>query len=125
MELLVWTAVEHVANWGNDDSTFEDAYSLGGRPWEVPLQYQEEAAIFQISKVRTPTHIVGGTADIRVAALENYLLDRALHALGVPSTLLLFPGEGHFLLKNPWHGKIKVREEMKWLEKYAGNGGSP
>jgi len=51
---------------------------------------------------------------------EDYLLDHALHNLGVPSTLLIFPGEGHSLSKNPWHGKIKVREELKWLEKYGG-----
>ena len=29
-------AVEHVGNWGNDDTTFDDAYFLGGRPWEAP-----------------------------------------------------------------------------------------
>ena len=46
--------------------------------------------------------------------------DHALHNLGVPSTLLIFPGEGHSLSKNPWHGKIKVREELKWLQKYSG-----
>ncbi len=54
------------------------------------------------------------------AVLEDYLLDHALHSLGIPSSLLIFPGEGHGLDKNPWHGKIKVREDMKWLEKYAG-----
>ena len=27
-------AVEHVANWGNDDTTFDDAYFLGGLPWD-------------------------------------------------------------------------------------------
>jgi len=48
------------------------------------------------------------------------LLDRALHELNIPADLLIFPGEGHSLDKNPWHGKIKVREELKWLEKYGG-----
>jgi dipeptidyl aminopeptidase/acylaminoacyl peptidase len=113
-------AVEHVGNWGNDDTTFDDAYFLGGRPWEAPQRYHDEAAIFQINQVKTPTHMVGGAADIRVAVLEDYLLDRALHELGVPSTLLIFPGEGHSLDKNPWHGKIKVREELQWLQKYGG-----
>jgi len=28
-------------------------------------------------------------------------------------------GEGHGLGNNPWHGRIKVREELKWLEKYG------
>ena len=117
-------AVEHVANWGNDDTTFDDAYFLGGLPWEAQQRYHDEAAIFQINKVRTPTHIVAGANDIRVAVSENYLLDHALHNLGVPSTLLIFPGEGHSLSKNPWHGKIKVREELNWLQRYGG-GSSP
>ena len=113
-------AVEHVGNWGNDDTTFDDAYFLGGRPWEAQQRYHDEAAIFQIDKVKTPTHIVGGANDIRVAVLEDYLLEHALYSLGIPNALLIFPGEGHSLSKNPWHGKIKVREELKWLQKYGG-----
>jgi len=113
-------AVEHIGNWGNDDTTMDDAYFLGGRPWETAQRYHDEAAIFQIDKVRTPTHMVAGADDVRVAVLEDYLLEHALFSLGVPNKLLIFPGEGHSLDKNPWHGKIKVREELKWLEKYGG-----
>jgi len=112
-------AVEHVGNWGNDDTTYDDAYFLGGRPWEAQQRYHDEAAIFQIDKVKTPTHMVGGANDIRVAVLEDYLLEHALYSLGVPNQLLIFPGEGHGLGKNPWHGKIKVREEADWIEKYC------
>jgi len=117
-------AVEHIGNWGNDDTNADDAYFLGGRPWEAPQRYHDEAAIFQIDKVRTPTHMVAGADDIRVAVLEDYLLEHALYSLGIPNKLLIFPGEGHSLSKNPWHGKIKVREELNWLQKYgtpAGN----
>ena len=113
-------AVEHIGNWGNDDTTYDDAYFLGGRPWEAQQRYHDEAAIFQIDKVKTPTHMVAGANDIRVAVLEDYLLEHALYSLGVPNKLLVFPGEGHGLGKNPWHGKIKVREELKWLQKYGG-----
>jgi dipeptidyl aminopeptidase/acylaminoacyl peptidase len=113
-------AVEHIGNWGNDDTTLDDAYFLGGRPWEAPQRYHDEAAIFKIDKVRTPTHMVAGADDIRVAVLEDYLLEHALYSLGIPNALLIFPGEGHSLDKNPWHGKIKVREELKWLQKYGG-----
>jgi len=115
-------SVEHVGDWGNDDTTFDDAYFLGGRPWEAPKRYQDEAAIYQFDKVTAPTHIVGGEDDVRVAVEENYLLDEALFSRGIPEELLIFPGEGHSLSKNPWHGKIKVREELKWLQKYGGVG---
>lgn len=112
-------AVEHVVNWGNDDTTWDDAYFLGGLPWKREQNYNAEAAIWQIGKVRTPTHMVAGGNDIRVYVGEDYLLERALHTMGVPCALLIFPGEGHSLANNPWHGKIKVREELKWLERYG------
>jgi dipeptidyl aminopeptidase/acylaminoacyl peptidase len=111
-------AVEHAANWGNDDETWDDAWYLGGRPWENPALYQEEAALFRFDKVKTPVHLVQGGADIRVSFLEGETMERALESLGIPHTFLIFPGEGHGLGKNPWHGYIKVREELKWLEKY-------
>src|SRR5579883_666417 len=111
-------AVEHAANWGNDDLTFDDAWYLGGTPWQKPATYQSEAALFRFDRVRTPVHEVMGGDDIRVSASEGYLLERALDALAIPHEFLIFPGEGHSLEKNPWHGYIKVREELKWIETY-------
>jgi len=114
-------AVEHVGNWGNDDTTYDDSFFLGGLPWDAKARqnYIDEAAIYRFDKVKTPTHIVAGEDDIRVAVAEDYLLEHALHVLGVPNSLLLFPSEGHSLDQNPWHGKIKVREESDWIEKYC------
>ena len=111
-------AVEHAANWGNDDMPYDDAYILGGLPWQQPARYQSEAALFHFEKVKTPVHDVIGGADIRVAAEEGYLFERALETEQVPHAFLVFPGEGHGLANNPWHGYIKVRDELKWLEKY-------
>ena len=113
-------AVEHAANWGNDDETWDDAWYLGGQPWENPQIYQSEAALFRFDKVKTPTHLVQGGADIRVSYLEGVTMERAFQQLGIPHSFLVFPGEGHGLAKNPWHGYIKLREELKWLETYAG-----
>lgn len=111
-------AVEHAANWGNDDCSFDDAWYLGGRPWENPALYESEAALFRFDKVKTPTHLVQGGADIRVSYLEGETMEQALQSLGIPHTFLVFPGEGHGLGKNPWHGYIKLRDELAWLEKY-------
>jgi dipeptidyl aminopeptidase/acylaminoacyl peptidase len=46
-------------------------------------------------------------------------MERALQQLGIPHSFLVFPGEGHGLPKNPWHGYIKLREELKWLDTYV------
>jgi dipeptidyl aminopeptidase/acylaminoacyl peptidase len=113
-------AVEHAVNWGNEYWTSEASYFLGGAPWDAEKNYNDEAAIWLLNSVRTPTHIVTGTEDVSVHPGESYVLERALHALGVPTSLLIFPGEGHSLGNNPWHGKIKVREELAWLKKYGG-----
>jgi dipeptidyl aminopeptidase/acylaminoacyl peptidase len=113
-------AVEHAANWGNDDVTYDDAWYLNGKPWESPEIYQSEAALFRMNRVKTPTHIVQGSADVRVSYLEGVTLERALEQLGVDHSFLVFPGEGHGLARNPWHGYIKLREELKWLDKYVG-----
>ena len=113
-------AVEHAANWGNDDETWDDAWYLGGQPWENADLYQSEAALFRFDKVKTPVHLVQGGADVRVSYLEGVTMERALEALKIPHRFLVFPGEGHGLPKNPWHGYIKVREELKWLESYVG-----
>ena len=112
-------AVEHAANWGNDDVSYDDAWFLGGAPWEKPEAYESEAALFQLDKVKTPTHIVQGASDVRVSYLEGVSLERAFERLGVAHSFLVFPGEGHGLTRNPWHGYIKLREELKWLDLYV------
>ncbi len=112
-------AVEHAANWGNDDVSWDDAWYLNGMPWETPELYQSEAALFRMNRVKTPTHIVQGNSDVRVSYLEGVTLERALQQLNVPHSFLVFPGEGHGLGRNPWHGYIKVRDELKWLDKYV------
>jgi dipeptidyl aminopeptidase/acylaminoacyl peptidase len=89
---------------------------------EAEANYNAEAALWQIGKVTTPTHIVAGADDIRVFIGEDCLLERVFSIRHFPTGLLVFPGEGHGLTKSPWHGKIKVREEPKWLEKYGGSG---
>jgi dipeptidyl aminopeptidase/acylaminoacyl peptidase len=114
-------AVEHAANWGNDDVTWDDAWYLNGKPWETPQLYQSEAALFRMNRVKTPTHIVQGSSDVRVSYLEGVTLERALQQLGIDHSFLVFPGEGHGLSHNPWHGYIKLREELKWLDKYVSN----
>ncbi|CAF0825329.1 unnamed protein product [Adineta steineri] len=112
-------ASEHVADWGLTDIPLASIYMFGGFPWQVPHLYQQEAAIFQIDKVRTPTHIVVPGSDIRVAASENYILERALNSLDIPTKLIVLPDEPHLLGNNPWHEKIKLREEIRWLQKYG------
>ena len=112
-------AVEQVSMWGMTDFPVIADGLEGGFPWEKSEIYERESAIYQFDKIRTPTHIVSGAVDTRVPVSQNMMLERALRYLGIPVNLLLLPDEGHPLSNNPWHGKIKVREELKWLEMYG------
>ncbi|CAF0926828.1 unnamed protein product [Rotaria sordida] len=113
--------VDLASAWGRMDQPLVIRYLFGGLPWEVPSSYQNEAPIYYLNRVRTPTHIITGEDDKRVPASESYILERALYHLGIPVQLITFPNEGHSLNDNPWYGKIKIREELKWLQKYVAN----
>ncbi|CAF0943937.1 unnamed protein product [Adineta ricciae] len=110
---------EHASGWGTMDLPVLLSYLHGGFPWQVPNVYSSESPIYHMSKVRTPTHIVVGENDVRVDADQSFILERCLHYLGVPVQLLILPKEGHAIANYPWSGRIKVREELKWLHQYG------
>ncbi|CAF1631663.1 unnamed protein product, partial [Adineta ricciae] len=111
--------MEHVSSWGTVYMPTFIASLLGGFPWEVAEKYRQESPMYHLSRVRTPTHIVTGDKDEQAKPSQSVMLERALYYLEIPVQLLIFPNEGHGLSKNPWSGKIKVREELKWLHKYV------
>ena len=113
--------VDAVSTWGSMDMPVAISYIMGGFPWEIPDSYQHTAPVYFLQKVRTPTLIVTGELDVRVPPAQSYILERGLHNLGVPVQLLIFPGEGHSVInsRRPSFGKIKVREELKWLKMYG------
>ncbi|CAF0795186.1 unnamed protein product [Adineta ricciae] len=112
-------SIDHTSSWGTMDMPTFLTHLFGGYPWETSHIYQSQSPIYQIDRIRTPTLITTGEADIRVPASQSYILERALYYRGVPVKLFSFPREGHELSDNPWHGKIKVREEIKWLKQYG------
>jgi dipeptidyl aminopeptidase/acylaminoacyl peptidase len=113
------SSIDHTSTWGTNDLPVFLTDLFGGYPWEVPHIYQNEAPIYQLDRVRTPTLISAGESDIRVPSSQSYIMERGLYYRGIPVKLLTFPKEGHELDINPWHGKIKIREELKWLKQYG------
>ena len=112
-------AVHHTSAWGTMDLPVLFHHLFSGFPWDVSHIYQMESPIYYLDKVRTPTLIVTGEKDVRVDPAQSYILERSLYYLGIPVNLIILPNEGHELDNDPWHGKIKVREELKWLQKYG------
>jgi dipeptidyl aminopeptidase/acylaminoacyl peptidase len=83
------------------------------------ILYQNEASIYRLDKVRTPTHICTDENDAETPTSQSYILERGLSIVEIPVKLITFPKERHSLAENPLYGKIKVREELKWLKNYG------
>jgi hypothetical protein len=113
------SSAEHVIDWRTNDMPISDFYFLGGYPWQKAERIQEEAALLHVNKVRIPTHLATDEMDVRVLVAQSYLSESSLHVLNVSHKLLVFPGEGHEIQNNPCHEKIKLREEIRWLNKYG------
>jgi dipeptidyl aminopeptidase/acylaminoacyl peptidase len=88
-----------------------------GNPYRDPEAYERWSPHRFVAKIRTPTMIVHGERDYRVPVSEAYMLFTALQRLGVPSKLLYYPDENHWILKPPnsaaWHASI-----FAWLERW-------
>lgn len=109
---------ESFSDFGTSDYGFIFTYFYDGKlPWEDFQQYWNESAISGAANVRTPTLVVTGGSDRRVPTHQSYELYRTLVWLGVPTELLVLPGEGH-LIKKPSHRLTKVKAEIAWLDHY-------
>jgi dipeptidyl aminopeptidase/acylaminoacyl peptidase len=72
---------------------------LGAVPWDPTADYDRYSPSRHVTRWKTPTLILHGERDYRVPIGEGLALFEALQALGVPSELVVFPDEHHWILK--------------------------
>lgn len=87
-----------------------------GRPWENPEQLQWSPHKYA-GRFKTPNLIIHNELDFRVPIGEGLQLFTALQRQGVPSKLLYFPDEGHWVLK-PQNSELWHRTVFDWLADY-------
>jgi dipeptidyl aminopeptidase/acylaminoacyl peptidase len=92
-----------------------------GGPWWNPQamasQYRKYSPHLYAAKFKTPMLVFHGELDYRVPYTEGLSLFTALQRQGVPSRLVVFPDEGHWILK-PQNSQLWWREMHSWLGKY-------
>ena len=79
-------------------------WEYGGTPWEHPELYDKwssEKFAGALGKFKTPTLVIGGELDFRIPYTQELEFFTALQRQGVPSKLVIFPDEGHWVLKPP------------------------
>jgi dipeptidyl aminopeptidase/acylaminoacyl peptidase len=67
----------------------------------------------------TPTLVIHGQRDLRVPVNHGFELFHVLQQKGVPSRMVYFSDENHWVLK-PANSLVWYREVKAWLDKYSG-----
>ena len=70
-----------------------------------------------VQNIKTPMLVVEGELDYRVPVGQAFQLFTALQRRGVPSRLLYFPDEGHWVNK-PQNSRLWYKTVLGWLDKY-------
>ena len=88
---------------------------FGASVYDTPEVYAKSSPIEFIKQVKTPTLIVVGERDAECPAPQSYEFWHALKTLGVPTQLVVYPGEGHSF-RTPEHRKDVLRRTAEWFD---------
>jgi dipeptidyl aminopeptidase/acylaminoacyl peptidase len=92
-------------------------WEFKGDPWTTPAVYEKWSPSDYVKNFKTPTLVVHGEIDYRVPVGEGLQLFTALQRQHVPSKLLYFPDEGHWVLK-PQNSELWYNTVTDWLRSY-------
>ncbi len=93
-------------------------WEFGGMPWDNPEMYARWSPSQFVKEFRTPTLVIHGEQDFRVPYTQGLQLFTALQLQKVPSRLLLFPDEGHFVQK-PQNSLLWYKTFIDWVDTWT------
>ena len=96
-------------------------WEFGGWPWEnaeTKARWQAQSPSSAIAQMTKPMLVIHGELDYRVPVGEAFQLYNTLQLRGVPSELLYFPDEFHFVLK-PQNSKLWYETVLGWCERWT------
>jgi dipeptidyl aminopeptidase/acylaminoacyl peptidase len=92
-------------------------WEFGGMPWENSVHYTRWSPHRFARNFNTPTLVTHGELDFRVPVDQSLQLYTTLQLRNVPSRLVIFPDEGHWILK-PQNSEFWHNEVFNWFKKY-------
>ena len=93
----------------------------GGSPWSDLPKAKRHYAMSphkNVTKWNTPLMVIHGAMDYRVPVDQGMAAYNAAQMMGVPSRLLIFPEENHWILK-PQNALMWHREYFRWLDTWC------
>jgi dipeptidyl aminopeptidase/acylaminoacyl peptidase len=104
--------------FGSTEELWFPLWEFGGAPWDKPEEYAKWSPSRYVKDFHTPTLVVHGEQDFRVPYEQGMQLFTALQLQKVPSKLLLFPDEGHWVLK-PQNSVLWYKTVIDWLDSWV------
>jgi len=104
--------------YGATEELWFPEWEFNGTPWKVGSLYERWSPSNRAGNFKTPTLVIHGENDFRVPYTQGLQLFTALQRQEVPSRLLIFPDEDHFVRK-PQNARLWWSTVHDWIARYT------
>lgn len=104
--------------FGSTEELWFNLWEFKGTPWANPKLFEKWSPMRSAAHFKTPTLVVHGQLDYRLDVSEGYQLFTALQLQHVPSKMLYFPDEGHWVLK-PQNSRLWNKTVSDWVDQWT------
>jgi dipeptidyl aminopeptidase/acylaminoacyl peptidase len=106
------------SEFGETEELWFPLWEFQGAPWANPDMYTKFSPSSYVSEFKTPTLVTHGELDYRVPVGQGMQLFTALQLQKVPSKMILFPDEGHWILK-PQNSRLWYSSVIEWIGEWT------
>jgi dipeptidyl aminopeptidase/acylaminoacyl peptidase len=110
--------------FGGTEELWFTLWEFNGTPWDNPETYAKWSPSYYVKDFHTPTLVITGELDFRVPYTQSLQLYTALQLQKVPSKLLEYPDEGHWILK-PQNSVLWYNTFLEWIGEWTRTASSP
>jgi len=107
-----------VSAWGTTEELWFNNWEFKGTPYTNPEVYKKWSPRNSAKNFKTPTLVIHGQLDYRLDVSEGFQLFTTLQTMGVPSRMLYFPDEGHWVLK-PQNSQLWYKTVNDWVDQWT------
>ena len=104
--------------YGTTEELWFNEWEFKGTPWTNREMYRKWSPHLNATNFKTPLLVVHGQLDYRLDVSEGFQLFTTLQRLKVPSKMLYFPDEGHWVLK-PQNGRLWYQTVNAWVDQWT------
>ncbi len=106
------------STWGTTEELWFNDWEFKGTPYDNRASYEKWSPHQYAKNFKTPTLVIHGQRDYRLDVSEGFQLFTTLQMEGVPSEMLYFPDEGHWVLK-PQNSELWYRTVNDWVDRWT------